>query len=351
MRSLGVANGGCRIHEITLTGLEVIRNEDETYECTPQLVMAGEETVTLPNKVTYEGEKSTVLELIEPRYGTRLGGDKVRFSGKGFDSDHTKYSIKIDGVDCPTSAATTTYVECTTIKREEVIVDPSLVIEIDGKGLISTNDLMYTYVFKWSEGADTWGGEMEPMDDETIYIPKGLNLLVDIDHSPKLKAVFVFGSLIFIPDSDPDHLRTFDAHYIFVNEGRMELGTEQFPYTSKLEITMHSKIDDPYLPIYGNKCIGLRYGTLDMHGVEKTPTWTFMDATVEKGASKITLFEAVNWVVGDEISVASTSYNGREGERRYITDIDSTTNPDKPVLTLDRPLEFRHYAEDYEVGT
>jgi hypothetical protein len=70
-----------------------------------------------------------------------------------------------------------------------------------------------------------------------------------------------------------------------VNAGKMELGTAANPYTSKLTITMHSKIDDPYLPIYGNKCIGLRYGTLDMHGVAKTPTWTFMDATVEKGAT------------------------------------------------------------------
>jgi hypothetical protein len=113
---------------------------------------------------------------------------------------------------------------------------------------------------------------------------------------------------------------------------------------------MHSKIDSPYLPIYGNKCIGLRFGDLDMHGVEKTPTWTKMEATVEKGATKIQLHEAVNWVAGDEIAIASTSYNGREGERRFVTNVDNT-NPDKPILTLAEPLEFRHYAEDYEVGT
>jgi len=94
----------------------------------------------------------------------------------------------------------------------------------------------------------------------------------------------------------------------------------------------------------------LRYGTLDMHGVEKVPRWTVMESTVEKGAGSIQLHTAVNWVVGDEISVASTSYNGREGERRFIAAIDRA-NPDKPILTLDKPLEFRHYAEDYEVGT
>merc|ERR1719230_2446577 len=75
-----------------------------------------------------------------------------------------------------------------------------------------------------------------------------------------------------------------------------------------------------------------------------------MESTVEAGSSTIQLHEAVNWVVGDEVSVASTSYNPREGERRFISAIDRT-NPDKPILTFDTPLEFRHYAEDYEVGT
>jgi len=116
---------------------------------------------------------------------------------------------------------------------------------------------------------------------------------------------------------------------------------------------MHSKIDDPYLPIYGNKVIGLRFGTLDMHGVPKHPVWTRMEATVEKGASSIQLHvvpDDFNWVAGDEIAIASTSYNGREGERRFIKEIDNS-DPTKPILHLTEPLEFRHYAEDYQVGT
>ena len=55
-------------------------------------------------------------------------------------------------------------------------------------------------------------------------------------------------------------------------------------------------------------------------------------------------------MVGDEIAIASTSYNGREADRKRIKSIDKT-NPKKPILVLDSPLEFRHYAEDYEVGT
>ena len=99
----------------------------------------------------------------------------------------------------------------------------------------------------------------------------------------------------------------------------MEVGTEEFPYTSKLTITMHSSASDPYLPIYGNKVIGVRYGTLDMHGVKREPTWTVLESTVEAGGTKITLREKVDWKVGEQIGIASTDFDGRQGEKRRIT--------------------------------
>ena len=46
----------------------------------------------------------------------------------------------------------------------------------------------------------------------------------------------------------------------------MEIGTEEFPYTSKLTITMYGDEYTPALPIYGNKVIAVRNGILDMHG-------------------------------------------------------------------------------------
>lgn len=59
-----------------------------------------------------------------------------------------------------------------------------------------------------------------------VYVPLGLHLLVDVDSTPVLSAVLVEGSLIFAPDEDPNHLRKFDAHYIFVRNGYFEAGTE-----------------------------------------------------------------------------------------------------------------------------
>lgn len=138
--------------------------------------------------------------------------------------------------------------------------------------------------------------------------------------------------------------------YIFVKGGYMEVGTEEHPYTSKMTITMHGTIADPYIPIYGNKVIGLRFGTLDMHGVKREPAWTVLDKTADKGTNKLTLNQAVDWKVGEQIGIASTNYNGREGEKRIITAIDRT-NINKPVLTLDVVTEFKHFAATETYGS
>jgi len=130
------------------------------------------------------------------------------------------------------------------------------------------------------------------MEDETVYVPKGFNLLVDIDNSPKLKFVFVEGGIIFLPHpDDPTHQRTFDAMYMFVSGGFMEVGTEEYPYTSKITFTMHGDLKDPYLPIYGNKVIGVRFGTLDMIGPTRVPSWTSLDLTANAGDTQITLMD------------------------------------------------------------
>jgi hypothetical protein len=43
---------------------------------------------------------------------------------------------------------------------------------------------------------------------------------------------------------------------------------------------MHGDQYSPYLPIYGNKVIGIRESTLDLHGVKREPTWTLLETTV-----------------------------------------------------------------------
>ena len=92
-------------------------------------------------------------------------------------------------------------------------------------GRVATQGLIFRYVNRWSE-PKTWGGDFAPIDGDLVSIPKEINLLFDIDSTPILSAVVVEGSLIFLSDANPNHLRTFDAHYILVRGGHMEVGTE-----------------------------------------------------------------------------------------------------------------------------
>lgn len=127
----------------------------------------------------------------------------------------------------------------------------------------------------------------------------------------------------------------------------MEVGTEEHRYTSKLTITMHSTKYDPNLPIFGNKVIGVNYGTLEMHGNERTITWTELKSTVAIGGTSITLNDMQNgdvldWQVGEDIVIASSDFSGRNAEQRTIASItDTNTNP---VITFTEPLLYQHYA-------
>lgn len=104
-----------------MKGIEVIENNEPTYSCKPELVMAGEENVVFTNAVVFDGALTPMLASIAPRFGTRLGGETVRFTGTNFNADKSLYTILIDGVACVPSTATTTYVECTTGRRDGLV--------------------------------------------------------------------------------------------------------------------------------------------------------------------------------------------------------------------------------------
>jgi len=129
----------------------------------------------------------------------------------------------------------------------------------------------------------------------------------------------------------------------------MEVGTEKYPYTSKLTITMYGEKYDPAMPIYGKKSIGCRFCTLDMHGVARK-SWTELDATVAVGGTAITLVEVVDWEVGDTIMVTSTGYDFDETELKKITAIDNSVGS-KSKLTLDSAFKFAHAAGVETLGT
>lgn len=200
----------------------------------------------------------------------------------------------------------------------------------------------FDYASYWSD-PDTWKGEFAPQDGDSLHIPAGQMLIVDIDVSPMLWAVIVEGSLVFIPDKDENHRRTFDANYIFIKGGVFEVGTSDHRYTSKLTITMHGVRESLQIPVYGNKGIFVRNARFDMHGAMRNVTWTELDTTIEIGGQQISLVEHVDWQIGERIVIASTDFSLEHTEEFIIDSIDNSKSPGS-VITLKTPAQHKHYA-------
>lgn len=92
------SSGACQINEIKLRGVEVRSDTTQDLTCDAKLVSAGQ-TVNL-NPVAYKSALTPVLHSISPRHGSVLGGTNVTFSGQGFSTVPSDYTIILDGINC-----------------------------------------------------------------------------------------------------------------------------------------------------------------------------------------------------------------------------------------------------------
>ena len=57
---------------------------------------------------------------------------------------------------------------------------------------------------------------------------------------------------------------------------------------------------------------------MSLHGQNVGPAWTLLSATAEEGDTEIQVDDQVGWRVGDEIVIASTSFDHEEAEVRQV---------------------------------
>jgi hypothetical protein len=354
-RFLATNKKACQIGEIELWGVQVADSTSSSETCAITINSPGSTTQTMSQTVTYSGASTPTVTGISPEYGTYKGGDELTITGTGFSTDISEVSVLIDGYECTVSSATETTIICTTGRRVALPDQKSTVLRFTGasiNGYAVMNGHSFTYINYWSD-PDTWMGEFAPQDGDSIVIPKGQRLLVDIDMSPMLNAIVVQGELIFEPSTDEAHYREFHAQYIFVDRGaKLQIGTENDRYTSKLTIIMHGKRESPQIPVYGNKGIFVRGGQLDIHGKERNFAWTELGATVMPGSSQIDLITQVDWQAGEMIVIAPTDFEVDHAEVRKITFITTTTNSNGDTvsrITLSEAVQWKHYSgtEEY----
>jgi hypothetical protein len=130
------------------------------------------------------------------------------------------------------------------------------------------------------------------------------------------------------------------------DNAKLIIGTEENPHPGNVLITLQGDWYSPEMPMnngpnLGSKALGV-FGTLEMHGLPRDVYWTRLSATVDAGQTVIEVEENVaigsdgDWKVGDEIVIASTTFEARQAE---VVKISQVTNK---VITLEAPLQYKH---------
>jgi hypothetical protein len=215
-------------------------------------------------------------------YSLTLNGNYLNFSTP---------SIIIDGITCVVTAATSAAVTCTVGSRLSLPPYNSFVVQVG-----SVNAIIYqsfSYVLRWSD-IRTWGTDLPPVDGDLVYVPPGMNLLVD-QTTPILKGILVQnGTLTFADESD----MVISTGLITLTGGKFIAGTEKQPYQHKLTFVMYGGYYSAQQPMFGNKGIGCLECFISMYGQVRQYTWTLLSATANIGDIDIIVKDSVDWNVG-----------------------------------------------------
>uniref|UniRef100_A0A672GVH9 Polycystic kidney and hepatic disease 1 (autosomal recessive)-like 1 n=1 Tax=Salarias fasciatus TaxID=181472 RepID=A0A672GVH9_SALFA len=218
--------------------------------------------------------------------------------------------------------------------------------------------------FLWSN-TSFWSNSAEnnftvPAEGTDVVIPPGTWVVLDSD-TPPLNKLTIIGVLEIPDDTNSSSSRparsvpeyrtvVIDAVYISIQGGRMIAGWEDEPFRGQLLIKLRGNHDTPDWPLpngpnQGSKVLGV-FGTLELFGLPLAVYHTKLAATAAAGSNSLTLSESVDWQVGDEVVVSTTSYNPWETEKHTITAVSA----DGRTLTLSQPLTHTHIGETHSVS-
>ena len=269
--------------------------EDESNDLICDIVVSYNNLQASASNFTFNASLTPKVTYISPNSGGTAGGTFVTIKGEGLvplDSSpitEEDLVVSIDTAVCQWNnqdslpAPNSTVIVCRTSDHLTTIL-AKVKVFVGGKGNALTADgVGYHYVDRWSSKF-TWGGLDPPVEGESVYIKEGQTVFLDTN-TPVLNLILIEGALVFEDEQDI-HLR---AKYIFINNGRLQIGTEDEPFIHKATITLHGNVRDPEIPIYGAKVIGIRQGELDIHGRKRNITWTRLGSTALKNTSQLVL--------------------------------------------------------------
>ncbi|KAJ9512732.1 hypothetical protein QJQ45_019041, partial [Haematococcus lacustris] len=298
---------------------------------------------------TYSVALTPRMTSVTPTRGSSAGGTLLSIRGSAFPTNATASAVSVFIGQLPCTSPTVvnaSLVRCIT-SAPPVLGKPSsalpLTVNFAGYGNAwsqgaDSSAVLYQYVDLWSR-ATTWGGNPPPVAGDSVYIPPNVTVLLDVS-TPVLGAVVLDGSLTF-DDNNSTEIQ-LQANYILVKGGNLTIGTPASPYLGRARITLHGPPYSRELPQYGAKTIAVRYGNVVMCGAPKVPTWTQLAATADVGDTQLVLAGNVNWVPGDAIAVASSSFYATHTDEAVITLVSYDPSTNTSLLKLDTAMRYTH---------
>ncbi|XP_071792804.1 fibrocystin-L-like isoform X2 [Asterias amurensis] len=202
--------------------------------------------------------------------------------------------------------------------------------------------VLWSRVSSWEGVEDGFGGSDGnlPKDGDNVQILGDKWMVADVI-LPVMHKLFIYGNLEIEDSMD----NTIEATYILIHGGRLIIGfSESDPFEHDIKILLngnHFTPDQllPSGPNLGSKALGV-FGGLDLHGKNHSVYWTQLSATVYPGQNNLTVVAQTDWVVGDEIVVATSSFVSWQTETfTIVAVIDSST------FKINGTFEFKHSAE------
>jgi G8 domain/Ricin-type beta-trefoil lectin domain-like/HYR domain/Secretion system C-terminal sorting domain len=199
------------------------------------------------------------------------------------------------------------------------------------------DDINVEQLRTWND-ATTWESGTVPMNCCMVTIPVGAAIVMDGECNSNM--ISIEGLLTSAVKTS----FTTSAEGIFVAgaSANLEVGQAAVPYQAKGTFILRG--NNPAANLMnmnmGSKLIGaMNNGTINLHGIRKQ-SWTQLGATAAAGAGQITLKEAMNWSIGDEIVISSTDFDVHQAEVRTITAISG----DSKTFTLNAALTNMHFG-------
>ena len=165
---------------------------------------------------------------------------------------------------------------------------------------------------------------------------------LDLAETPKLNSLEINGRLTFRRDTVALPKIKLQSGRVFVRAGEFLIGAADAPFESEAEIELLGAADSETITLGGtidggNKILAST-NMLEFYGKSRD-RMSRLHADANAGDTTITVEAGLDWAVGDDLFISSSTIQMDYGEYRKITAVDAG------VITLDSALAHYHYGK------